>query len=73
MNYRVRFSNVTKKYKMYNKPLDKLKDLFFKTSNGEYHYALNNVSFEVTEGEIVVIIRFKRFNKLCAYPSNFTI
>ncbi|WP_242275970.1 teichoic acids export ABC transporter ATP-binding subunit TagH [Bacillus cereus group sp. BfR-BA-01445] len=56
MNYRVRFSNVTKKYKMYNKPLDKLKDLFFKTSNGEYHYALNNVSFEVTEGEIVGII-----------------
>ncbi|QWG47491.1 teichoic acids export ABC transporter ATP-binding subunit TagH [Bacillus mycoides] len=56
MNYRVRFSHVTKKYKMYNKPSDKLKDLFFRNTNGEYHYALNNISFEVAEGEIVGII-----------------
>ncbi|WP_440602888.1 teichoic acids export ABC transporter ATP-binding subunit TagH [Bacillus sp. GB_SG_008] len=56
MNYKVKFEHVTKKYKMYNKPSDKLKDLFFKSEDGEYHYALNNVSFEVPEGEIVGIV-----------------
>ncbi|MCI0766664.1 teichoic acids export ABC transporter ATP-binding subunit TagH [Bacillus sp. TL12] len=56
MNYKVKFEHVTKKYKMYNKPSDKLKDLFFKSEDGEYHYALNNISFEVPEGEIVGIV-----------------
>ncbi len=45
-----------KKYKMYSKSSDKLKDLFFRNDNGDYHYALNNVSFEVPEGEIVGIV-----------------
>lgn len=56
MNYKVKLEHVTKKYKMYNKPSDKLKDLFFRSGDGEYHYALNNVSFEVPEGEIVGIV-----------------
>ncbi|HDR7318755.1 teichoic acid export protein ATP-binding subunit [Bacillus toyonensis] len=56
MNYKVKFEHVTKRYKMYNKPSDKLKDLFFKSDDGEYHYALNNISFEVPEGEIVGIV-----------------
>ncbi|MDF2019131.1 MULTISPECIES: teichoic acids export ABC transporter ATP-binding subunit TagH [Bacillus] len=56
MNYKVKFEHVTKRYKMYKKPSDKLKDLFFKSEDGEYHYALNNVSFEVPEGEIVGIV-----------------
>ncbi|WP_088265952.1 teichoic acids export ABC transporter ATP-binding subunit TagH [Bacillus mycoides] len=56
MNYKVKFEHVTKKYKMYNKPSDKLKDLFFKSEDDEYHYALNNISFEVPEGEIVGIV-----------------
>ncbi|OON50316.1 teichoic acids export ABC transporter ATP-binding subunit TagH [Bacillus anthracis] len=56
MNYKVKFEHVTKKYKLYNKPFDKLKDLFFRSKDGEYHYALNNISFEVPEGEIVGIV-----------------
>ncbi|OFD88253.1 Teichoic acids export ATP-binding protein TagH [Bacillus mycoides] len=56
MSYKVKFEHVTKKYKMYSKPSDKLKDLFFRDNNGDYHYALNNVSFEVPEGEIVGIV-----------------
>ncbi|KEK25448.1 teichoic acids export ABC transporter ATP-binding subunit TagH [Bacillus gaemokensis] len=56
MDYKVKFEHVTKKYKMYNKPSDKLKDLFFKRQEGDYHYALNNISFEVPEGEIIGII-----------------
>lgn len=54
--YKVQFKNVTKKYKMYNKPSEKLKDLFSRKERGEYHYALNSISFEVNEGEIVGII-----------------
>ncbi len=56
MTYKVKFEHVTKKYKLYNKPSDKLKDLFFRSEDGEYHYALNNISFEVPEGEIVGIV-----------------
>ncbi|EJS78501.1 teichoic acids export ABC transporter ATP-binding subunit TagH [Bacillus cereus] len=56
MNYKVKFEHVTKKYKLYNKSSDKIKDLFFRSEDGEYHYALNNISFEVPEGEIVGIV-----------------
>jgi ABC-type polysaccharide/polyol phosphate transport system ATPase subunit len=56
MEYKVKFTNVTKKFKMYNKPTDRIKDLFFGGKKGEYHYALRNVSFEIEKGEIVGII-----------------
>lgn len=56
MTYKVKFTNVTKKFKMYNKPIDKLKDLLFWNKSGEFHYALNNISFEVDRGEIVGLI-----------------
>jgi teichoic acid transport system ATP-binding protein len=41
---------------MYNKQIDKLKDLLWNRGKGEYHYALNKISFEVEEGEIVGVI-----------------
>ncbi|MFE0623405.1 teichoic acids export ABC transporter ATP-binding subunit TagH [Priestia aryabhattai] len=56
MSYKVKFIDVTKKYKMYNKQTDKIKDLLLNRDKGEYHYALNKVSFEVNEGEIVGVI-----------------
>jgi len=56
MGYKVKFQQVTKKYKMYNKQTDKLKDLLWNRGKGEYHYALNKISFEVNEGEIVGVI-----------------
>jgi teichoic acid transport system ATP-binding protein len=56
MSYKVKFHHVTKRYKMYDKSLDKLKDLFLGSKSGQYHYALDDVSFEVEEGEIVGII-----------------
>ncbi|MCJ7987211.1 teichoic acids export ABC transporter ATP-binding subunit TagH [Priestia sp. OVL9] len=56
MSYKVKFIDVTKKYKMYNKQTDKIKDLLLNRDKGEYHYALNEVSFEVNEGEIVGVI-----------------
>jgi teichoic acid transport system ATP-binding protein len=56
MAYKVKFKHVTKRYKMYNKPSEKILDLFSSKEQGEYHYALNNISFEVPEGEVVGII-----------------
>ncbi|WP_310877397.1 teichoic acids export ABC transporter ATP-binding subunit TagH [Priestia megaterium] len=56
MSYKVKFQQVTKKYKMYNKQIEKVKDLFWNRGKGEYHYALNNISFTVDEGEIVGVI-----------------
>ncbi|PEJ59462.1 hypothetical protein CN601_03715 [Bacillus sp. AFS017336] len=53
---KVIFRNVSKKFKMYSKPTDKLKDLFFGGKSGEYFHALQDVSFEVNQGEIVGII-----------------
>ncbi|MES9683910.1 teichoic acids export ABC transporter ATP-binding subunit TagH, partial [Gottfriedia acidiceleris] len=50
------FKHVTKRFKMYKKNSDKLLDLIFNSSRGEYHYALKDVSFNVEKGEIVGIV-----------------
>lgn len=50
--------NVSKIYKLYNKPIDRLKESIFPTKKS-YHkdfYALNDVSFDVKKGEAVGII-----------------
>lgn len=52
----VQFQNVTKKFKMYAKPSDKLKDLFLSSETGEFHHALRGISFDVEKSEIVGII-----------------
>jgi teichoic acid transport system ATP-binding protein len=56
MGVKVRFKNVTKKFKMYSRPTDKLRDLFSFKERGEFHYALKEVSFDIEEGEIVGVI-----------------
>jgi teichoic acid transport system ATP-binding protein len=56
MKHMVQFQNVTKKFKMYAKPSDKLKDLFLSNEKGEFHHALRGVSFNVDKGEIVGVI-----------------
>lgn len=51
-------SDITKVYKMYNTPLDRLREAF-SLSGKCYHtefYALSNVNFRVAEGEIVGIM-----------------
>lgn len=50
-------NNVTKAYKLYNKPMDRVKETLIK--NSCYHrdfYSVKNVSFEVERGETVGII-----------------
>ena len=55
----IRVENLTKMYKLYNKPSDRLLDslgLARRTRLYTEHYALNHVSMEVKEGECVGII-----------------
>ncbi len=58
MENAIRVTNVTKVYKMYEKPIDRLKESLH-PRHKEYHkkfYALNNISFNVGKGETVGII-----------------
>ncbi|WP_114570425.1 teichoic acids export ABC transporter ATP-binding subunit TagH [Exiguobacterium flavidum] len=50
------FENVSKRYVLYDKPIDKLKEVLFGKINGKAFYALKNISFSVEEGEIVGIV-----------------
>ncbi len=59
MNTAVKVSNLTKIYKMYDDPKDRLKEAMGLGKNKDYHrdyYALNNVSFEVETGEIIGVV-----------------
>lgn len=51
-------NNVSKVYKLYDKPTDRLKEAlgFTREKKHKEHYALNNVSFNVKRGETVGII-----------------
>lgn len=51
-------NNVSKMYKLYDNPMDRLKESLGLSRKKKYkeHYALNNVSFQVRKGETVGII-----------------
>ena len=51
-------NNVSKLYKLYNKPSDRLKESLglSKAKNYKEHYALHNLSFSIKKGECVGII-----------------
>lgn len=58
MSSAISVKNVTKIYKLYDKPIDRLKESihpFHKQYNTPF-YALNNISFEIEKGETVGII-----------------
>ena len=57
-DYAIAVKNVTKIYRLYDKPIDRLKESL-NPMRKEYHkkfYALNQISFEVKKGETVGII-----------------
>lgn len=57
-NIAIKVQNLTKTYKLYDKPIDRLKESLHPLKK-KYHkefYALNNVSFEIKKGETVGII-----------------
>jgi len=57
-NIAIKVSHLTKVYKLYDKPLDRLKESLnpFKKKYHKDFYALNDVSFEIKKGETVGII-----------------
>ncbi|QGQ98490.1 ABC transporter ATP-binding protein [Paenibacillus psychroresistens] len=57
-NLAAKIEMITKKYKLYNKPMDRLKESIhpFKKNYHKDFYAINNVSFEIKKGETVGII-----------------
>ena len=58
MNEVIKVENVTKIYRLYDKPMDRLKEALLPGKKKRYHehYALNGVSFDVKKGETVGII-----------------
>ena len=52
----VQAKNISKKFRLYSKTSDKIKSLFNFSRNVEYHLALDNVSFEVLNGEVIGIV-----------------
>lgn len=54
----IRVKNLTKIYKLYDKPIDRLKETLSITKKKYHkeHYALRNITFDVKEGESVGII-----------------
>ncbi|MCT2535290.1 teichoic acids export ABC transporter ATP-binding subunit TagH [Aquibacillus koreensis] len=56
MNKSIIVNNVSKKYKLYHKPSDRIKDILLPKSYGEDFYALNHVSFEAEKGDVVGFI-----------------
>lgn len=57
-NYAIRVNDISKIYKLYDKPSDRFRDALglSKTHHYKEHYALHNVSFDVKKGETVGII-----------------
>lgn len=57
-NYAIRVKDISKIYKLYDKPSDRLKEALGLSKKQRYkeHYALNNVSFDVKKGECIGII-----------------
>ena len=57
-NIAIKVQNLTKIYKLYDKPIDRLKESLHPLKKKYYHefHALNNVSFEIHKGETVGII-----------------
>lgn len=54
----IKVESVSKIYKLYDKPIDRMKESLSlrKKNYGREHYALNNISFEIERGETVGII-----------------
>ena len=57
-DYAIKVENITKVYKLYNKPSDRLRESLSLTHKkySKEHYALRDVSFEVKKGETIGII-----------------
>lgn len=55
-NYAIVAKQISKVYRMYRKPSDRIKDLLFAKDYGQEFYALKSVSFRVEKGDCVGLI-----------------
>lgn len=55
-NIAISVKNLTKKYKLYNQPLDILKEFLFRKKYHQDYVALKNLSFDVLKGEVVGVV-----------------
>ena len=57
-DYAISVNNISKMYKLYDNPMDRLKESLGLSKKKKYkeHFALHDVSFEVKKGETVGII-----------------
>ncbi len=58
MSVAIKVQDVTKMYKMYNKPIDRMKETFSSSSKkySKEYFALENVSFYINKGETIGIL-----------------
>ncbi|MEA2018539.1 MAG: ATP-binding cassette domain-containing protein, partial [Campylobacterota bacterium] len=58
MSYAIKVSNLSKTYKLYNNPKDRLKEALHLTNKKLYKdfYALNNINFELKKGDTLGVI-----------------
>lgn len=56
MSISVRFKNVSKKYKMYRSNSEKILDIILPGGYGDDFYALQNISFEASNGDVIGVI-----------------
>ena len=57
-NYSIKVNNVSKVYRLYDKPADRLKEAMSLTRKSRHkeYYALDNVSFNIKKGETIGLI-----------------
>jgi ABC-type polysaccharide/polyol phosphate transport system ATPase subunit len=55
-SYMIKVEGISKKFKLYRSPADRLKEILFRKPYHKDFSALNNISFEVGSGEILGII-----------------
>ena len=52
----IKIDGISKKFKLYRSPADRLKEIFFRKQYHKDFVALDNISFEICAGEILGII-----------------
>ena len=54
--YAIKLNHVHKVYRIYKKPIHRLKDALFNTRNFKEYHALNDLSIEIPKGEAVGVL-----------------
>ena len=54
--YAIKLNNVSKIYRIYKKPFNRVKDILFNTKNYKEYPALKNISIEIPKGQAVGVL-----------------